>query len=88
MYWCRRFVRRSTRQTQKDPPARVIAVGVSRARGGGDDDAWESLCGVFAKLHSAKEDWSGNLRERNQMARYGFHGKDGGFAELVVALRR
>lgn len=76
---CRENLRRST-------PARIIAIGVSPPRGGGDDDAWESLCELFESLDCDKEYWSKDDAERRRMARYGFKGHDGYFDELVRAL--
>jgi hypothetical protein len=55
-------------------------------RGGGDDDAWESLCELFESLNCDKEYWSKDNAERRKMARYGFKGNDGYFDELVRAL--
>ena len=43
-----------TAELEGSPPNRVIAVGISPPRGDGDDDAWESLCKVFAKLSATK----------------------------------
>jgi hypothetical protein len=67
-------------------PGRIIAMGISPPRGSGDDDAWERLCSLFTTLGSAKEYWSGVLRERQAMARYGFAGRDGWFDELLRSL--
>ncbi len=73
---------------RQDVPARIIALGVSPPRGGGDDDAWEELCQVFTSLDCAKEYWSKNEGERAKMAGYGFEGRDGYFDELLDALDR
>ena len=78
---CRENIRRSS-------PARIIALGVSPPRGGGDDDAWEGLCKVFKSLDCAKEYWSKDQTERRKMVRFGFRGRDGYFDELLAALGR
>jgi hypothetical protein len=70
---------------QASPPRRIIAVGISPPRGGGDDDAWEDLCKLFSSLDSAREYWSGNGDERTKMAAYRFDGRDGWFADLIAA---
>lgn len=71
---------------RQEVPARVIALGVSPPRGGGDDDAWEGLCDLFKSLDCAKEYWSMDEGERRKMASYGFKGRDGYFDELLEAL--
>jgi hypothetical protein len=82
-------IRRACRENlQQDVPARVITLGVSPPRGGGDDDAWEELCNVFKSLDCAKDYWSKDNTERQKMARYGFKGRDGYFDELLAALDR
>lgn len=80
-------IRRACRENlRRSLPARLIAIGVSPPRGGGDDDAWESLCELFESLDCDKEYWSKDDAERQRMARYGFKGHDGYFDELVRAL--
>jgi hypothetical protein len=69
-----------------NPPNRIIAVGISPPRGGGDDDAWETLCKVFSGLSSANEYWSGNPEERAKMAYYGFAGHEGWLGDLIASL--
>lgn len=66
-------------------PRRIIAVGISPPRGGGDDDAWESMCACFGRLECAKEYWSGIPDERRRMADYGFDGRDGYLDALLVS---
>jgi hypothetical protein len=80
-------IRRTLRQNlRRSAPARIIAVGVSPPRGSGDDDAWQSLCELFHSLDCEKEYWSMDRAERQKMARYGFKGHDGYFAELLRSL--
>ena len=69
------------------PPRRVIALGISPPRGGGDDDAWESLCKQLGSLDARKDYWSGIAEERESMQKLGFEVHDGYFIELLSSLR-
>jgi hypothetical protein len=69
---------------EDDPPGLLIAVGISPPRGGGDDDAWESLCECFRNLKCRKEYWSGDEQQRQAMETYGFSGRHGWLPELVT----
>jgi hypothetical protein len=83
-----RVRRECTADLLENLPRRIIAVGISPPRGGGDDDAWGSMCGLFATLGCAKEYWSGVPDERNRMAAYGFEGRPGWFVDLLASLQR
>lgn len=71
---------------QESPPKKIISLGISPPRGGGDDDAWEKLCQVFHSLPSAKEYWTRIPEHHQQMAAYGFEPRLGYFDELLAAL--
>ncbi len=82
-------IRRACRENlRRSVPARIIALGVSPPRGGGDDDAWEDLCELFKSLDCDKDYWSKDKAERQKMERYGFEGHDGYFDELLETLDR
>jgi hypothetical protein len=71
---------------RRNPPRRVIAMGISHPRGGGDDDAWESLCQLFGSLDCAKEYWNPDASEREEMKAYGFEGREGLFEDLLRSI--
>jgi hypothetical protein len=70
------------------PPHKIIAVGIRPPLddSGADDPTWLGLCRLFEGLPSSKAYWSGNVGERNEMARFGFVGRDGWFADLVKSV--
>jgi hypothetical protein len=71
---------------QGSPPRKIIAIGISPPRGGGDDDAWEDLCRVFGSLPSVKEYWTTIPKDHQQMAEYGFEPRHGYFDQLLASL--
>jgi hypothetical protein len=70
------------------PPARVIAVGIRPPldASGRDDPTWMDLCRLMMTLRSSKAYWSGGAAERGDMARFGFVGREGWFADLVESV--
>jgi hypothetical protein len=73
-------------ELRDDPPKRVIAMGISPPRGGGDDDAWERVCRQVGALDCAKEYWSGRGDEREKMRALGFEAHEGYFEQLLTSL--